>query len=90
MYIIVAISFGIMFHIRYTHETLVILNTILNNYEIEEPVKHFSPIIYSISAFTYSCFSWPFVMWEIIQTPRREITKQMTFQILEEFYDIEK
>ena len=86
-YIIVAISFAIMFHAKYTHETLLTLHSLEETHDIGSPIKHFSPIGYSIGWFIISILLMPIVLIMIIIVNRRDLTKQFASHILKKYYD---
>lgn len=90
MYIIAAISFGIMFHIRFTHEALTMLNTILQEYDFNAPIKRFDPIIYSISTFMFTVLTLPWGIYTLFTESRATVTKHMTMDILKSYYAVEK
>lgn len=87
-YIILAVSFSMMFTFRYAYTTCLNIKDVLVILEVDRKKYKWKPIWYILDVFIGTAFSMPLIAFAIFTNNRPDIVKGMTKEILEEDFDL--
>jgi len=87
-YLIIAVSFAIMYHFRYTTEAIKIIYDVCE--ELELPVKPtFSPTIYSISMFFINTVTFPILLLITLTSTRWKMIERDADDVLKDTFGLD-
>ena len=86
IYITIAFSFAIMYHIRYVHHYLTVFSSLVEEYEFEDPIIDFNPIMYSIGQLIMNSIFMPFLLIYMLRKDRWQIIKENATWLIKKCY----
>lgn len=89
-YLILAVSFAIMVHIRYVHEVLHIVQDLRVALDIEEEENPFTPVLFSIVFFVFSAVLAPFMSMYIFGKKREVVLKDISSAVIKSYFQLEE
>jgi hypothetical protein len=89
-YILLAIAFAIMIHIRYVHESLIIVKDFKNLMDITNEDTNYSPVLFSLAFFMYSAVFAPVIAFYIFTSERMDVVKDISNSIIKSYFQLEE
>jgi len=89
-YLLIAIAFAIMMHIRYIMEVLTIIQDTRILLDIEHEKNPFTPKIFSFVFFIVSAIFMPILAIYTILIKREEVLKDISSAILKSYFQLEE
>lgn len=86
IYVILALSFAIMYHINYTNEILAVVKDVAVIHDAEATAPLF---IYGIVSFLTTLVFMPGYVLQILLKSRDDIIRSVSSEVLVKFYDLE-
>lgn len=86
IYIIIAFSFSIMYHIRYVHHYLTVFQSLTEEYEFDDPIIDFNPIMYSLSQLIINSIFMPVLLVYMLRKDRWQIIKENATFLIKKCY----
>ncbi len=88
IYLILAISFAIMYYVRYTREIISIIEGVAGLFDNTEHT--FKPIIYIVNKFILTSFLWPLYILPVFTKNRYTYIKECSTEQLKAHYGLEE
>ena len=89
LYIVIVISFALMYHIRYVRHALMCVEDTSSLLKLKTKIKY-RPVLYSILTGIFVILFAPIPVFLTLVTPRQELVKIITSSTLKAFYVTEK
>jgi len=89
-YILIAISFGIVYHIRYTMEILRTIEDLILLLIIEEDEHNYKPAIFGLVLFLFNTIFMPIIFFYIHSVGREIVIKDVTGAVMKSYFKLQE
>lgn len=89
-YLLIAIAFAIMMHVRYIMEVLVIVEALRFHLDIDKEKNPFTPKLFSLVFFIVSTIFMPILVLYTVLVQREEVLKDISGAVLKSYFQLEE
>lgn len=89
-YLLIAIAFAIMIHVRYIHDVLKSVADLRILLDIEHEENPFTPVIFSCMFFIIVTIFMPVMAYYTMIVSRQEVIKEITSTIMKSYFKLEE